>query len=333
MLVSLNLSLSNRCTASCVWCPIDTRGARNPGDMPFETAKKVIDEVTSPGFPGHIQNLFVGENGEAFLNKDALNILRYIREKLPKAHVQMSNNFSLIKPELARIILAENLLDEMCMNIDGHDADSYKAVKGLSYKVVMRNLTTFLDIRKELKSKLKLTIGVVPLFEYVAVISTVFDKAPINLKSDIPCTTFQEVKAQLKTFAPDDVDIFRSPIGLWAERKYADPNDIFSKRTCPILHRVKDEIFIAPNGDWYPCCLDDNQDQAWGNVNQNTLKEIYESDKRIDFIHDLEQKKFAKIGYPCNTVMCCENIPVDHMDFSKVEAYQKGSKVIWLQEK
>ena len=67
-------------------------------------------------------------------------------------------------------------------------------------------------------------------------------------------------------------------------------------------------MYVAPNGDWYACCLDDNNDAVFGNLNNNTILEINNSTLRRQFIADLAAKRFNKVGYPCNTVEACQII-------------------------
>lgn len=328
MINSLNLSLSNRCTATCVWCP-STRGTKHNMDMPYELVEKLMKEISDEKFPWHVNEVQVGENGEALLNKDAIKILRLIRKTLPHARINMSNNFSLMNSDIARTILTEKLLDYISVNIDGHDKESYTAVKGLNYSVILRNLKEFIKIRSEVNPNFDIKVLVVPLLEYVTVIQNKFGKMPINLKENIPCSSFKEVEEQLRTFVPMDIEVVHSPIGLWAERQYADTSKDLSQYGCPIIGRVANEAFISPNGDWYPCCLDDNQDQPWGNVNDQTLIDIYFSAERNQFIKKLVNRQFHEIGYPCNTVECCHNV-VFTEDLSKF--YKKGDKVIWIKQ-
>ncbi len=306
----LNLSLSNKCAAKCVFCPA-TRGTKHNIDMPFEIAKKVIDEASAPEFPWKIYRMELGENGEAIYNDDFLKILRYIREKLPEAVINMSNNFSMMKEDIAETILTERLFDSMQVNIDGHDAASYNAAKGINFNVVIRNLKKFLEIRSKVNPTFDLGINVAPLFEYTMTVGSKFKSIPVNLKQDVPYSSFEDIKNYLNEFVPEDVKIVTTGYGFWAERKLVDPKADRSMYSCPIINRVENEAFIAPNGDWYPCCLDDNQDQVMGNVKESTLMEIHDSERRNEFIRMLKAKEFDKIGYPCNTVECCQMSPYD----------------------
>lgn len=331
MIHSLNLSLSNRCIGDCVFCP-ETRGKKHHIDMPFEIAKKAIDEVSSSECPWVIRSMEMGENGEALLNNDFLKIVRYAREKLPNATIDMANNFSMMREDIARTILREKLFDSMGVNIDGHDKESYELSKFNNYNAVIRNLKRFIELRNKLYPTFSFSINVMPLFEYVSAVNRAFGTMPTRLKTDIPFSDYDTVVEMLREFVPEDIPIVHSSAGLWAERSLVDPNMDMSEYNCPIFHRVLHEIFLAPNGEWYPCCCDDNQDQPLGNIKDKTLVEIFHSKRRKEFIQDLMDRNYEKIGHPCNTAVCCNVMDIDVKDIKTKFNFKKGDKIIWSQE-
>ena len=313
----INLALSNRCNAKCIWCPT-SRGTKHNFDMPFETVKKIIDEAADPNFPYQIKMIHLSENGEALYNKDFLDIARYIKLKLPNTALNLLSNFGLLKPSIAKILLQEKLLSSIQMNVDGHDAKSYKAVKGISYAGVIKNLKRFLELRQQYDPSFDFTINVMPAFEYALSVNAFLQHKPDQMKKRVPYSSFEDTVNSLKEFVPANVPIRHAKSGLWAERSLitsgrARINVDQSKLDCPLMSRVESEIFVAPNGDWYPCCYDDNNDIVLGNVNESTLIEIHDSDTRKDFIRKLKARQYEEIGYPCNTVACCQSISIKNL--------------------
>ena len=314
----INLALSNRCNAKCIWCP-KTRGTKHNFDMSFDTVKKIVDEAASPDFPYQIKMIHLSENGEALYNKDFLDIVRYIKLKLPNTALNLLSNFGLMKPSIARKLLEEKLLSSIQMNVDGHDAKSYKAVKGISYAGVIKNLKKFLELRQKYDPNFDFSINVMPAFEYAVSVNAFLNHKPDQMKKRIPFSSFEATVKTLREFIPDNVYINHSKSGLWAERGLvtsgrARINVDQSTLDCPLLSRVESEIFVAPNGDWYPCCYDDNNDIVLGNVNESTLMEIHDSDTRKQFINKLRARRFEEIGYPCNTVACCQSVSIKNFD-------------------
>jgi radical SAM protein with 4Fe4S-binding SPASM domain len=313
----INLALSNRCNAKCIWCPT-SRGTKHNFDMPFDTVKKIIDEVADPNFPYQIKMIHLSENGEALYNKDFLDIARYIKLKLPNTALNLLSNFGLLKPSIAKILLQERLLSSIQMNVDGHDAKSYKAVKGISYAGVIKNLKRFLELRQQYDPNFDFTINVMPAFEYALSVNAFLQHKPDQMKKRVPYSSFEDTVNSLKEFVPANVPIRHAKSGLWAERSLitsgrARINLDQSKLDCPLMSRVESEIFVAPNGDWYPCCYDDNNDIVLGNVNESTLIEIHNSNTRKDFIRKLKARQYEEIGYPCNTVACCQSISIKNL--------------------
>jgi len=92
------------------------------------------------------------------------------------------------------------------------------------------------------------------------------------------------------------------------------------------MSRVESEIFVAPNGDWYPCCYDDNNDIVLGNVTNSTLLEIHNSPTRRNFISKLKARMYDEIGYPCNTVACCQSISIKNFD-EVTKSYKVGDHI------
>lgn len=314
MLKCINLSLSNRCNASCIWCPVD-RGTKHNYDLSFDSIVKIIEEIADPNSPHQLEMIHISENGEALYHPEFLEIVRYIKRTLPDTPLNFLSNFGLLTSEISEALLKEKLLSSIQVNIDGHDEDSYRAVKGISFKSVIKNLKYFLEMREKYDPEFDFCINVMPAFEYAATVKTMFNERPdrIAADTDITFSTFEQTEKMLREFVPDNVRVRHSKAGLWSERKLIHtgkmkfPGDE-STLSCPMIERVKAEAFIAPNGDWYACCLDDNNDLVLGNINTQTIDEIYNSEVRTEFIRKLENKEFANIGYPCSAIAACQII-------------------------
>tara|TARA_B110000503_G_C7122392_1_gene403082 strand:+ start:596 stop:1531 length:936 start_codon:yes stop_codon:yes gene_type:complete len=309
--------------------------------MPWETAKKIIDELADPAFPNKIQMIHLSENGEALYNKDFLKIARYIKEKLPETNVNLLSNFGMMSPKISKVLLEEKLLSSVQVNIDGHDEESYRAVKGISYHGVIKNLKSFLKYRIKYDPKFDFCINVMPAFEYAITASSFMNAVPDQVNGEIPFSNFDLTLNSLRKFVPADVRIRHSKSGLWAERKLVTSGKMNLEKLgidqstldCPMLDRVEQEAFIAPNGDWYPCCLDDNQDIVLGNIVDSTVLEVFNSETRKEFVKKLKERRWEEIGYPCNTVACCQTVNIKTEIYEKMTAhFKRNDKIIMLKE-
>lgn len=89
MPTNVMLGLSERCVATCPFCPLqqsEERLKRVEGDMSWELFRKIVDELSTR--PPEVLRLH--GSGEATINKDFGRMGRYAREKLPETWLQMN---------------------------------------------------------------------------------------------------------------------------------------------------------------------------------------------------------------------------------------------------
>jgi radical SAM protein with 4Fe4S-binding SPASM domain len=314
MLKSVNISTSSLCGANCIFCPTDRGNAISKKLMSFDLFKKIIDEVSSDAFKcrHQVETMVLGENGDAFLNKNIIEMLRYIKTKLPHIKVILCSNFQNFKEEDIETVVKENLVSIIRTNIDGSNPENYFYAKRLKLEDTDRKIKRFVEKRKEFSSNISLSISVLTLNKYVTSIKNNFgfypskmnDREILDKKDD-----FEEIKQKYTKILDNKTDrIFRiyGTFG-WAERNRFKPGEVdYDKYACPNLMRIRNEAFIAPDGTWYACCFDSANQLKIGNLNESSLDEIYNSEKRKNLIKNLENRDFKKNGGPCLTVNCCQ---------------------------
>lgn len=316
-LTSINLSLASVCSSNCIFCPMERGANVRQKFMTLPLVEKIVREVKSSFFrKNHNVRIFsVGENGDAFLNKDVLSILRLIRRELPHVKVVCYTNFRTLAPDIIDIILKENLLSYVGCNIDGASDETYFAAKRTDFKKVKEHLNYFIAMRRKWRKDIPLGIGMLPLFTYVHAIRNNFGDLPlkyINRNMEEIKDDREEIKKLILPLLdhPKDKMWATRPIG-WAERSLGIRQKIdYACYCCPSLARIKKEAFIAPDGLWYACCYDANNELAMGHVDKQSINEIFWSDKRRNLIKRLEEKEFQKIGGPCLTVNCCQDLEI-----------------------
>lgn len=282
--------------------------------MPFDFAKKIADELSSREFKSFhkVRKMEVGENGDALQNPSFTEIIRYIKLKNPKLRINIFTNFQNFTKEISEIVISEHLLDRVNVNIDGHNSESYYRVKRIPYDAVKKNILDFLEIRRRYRSRLPLQIQAVTFADYVTKVYNRFGRLPWNIKEKLDPTTLSDdyslIKGEWEKLLNRKTDIcVRSPIFLWAERETVNQLGHNSQDyLCPNLSRLEHECFIAPNGDWYGCCLDELQSHVFGNVIEKSISEVYYSEQRMRFISLLKNRKFIEIGYPCSLIETCQ---------------------------
>ncbi|MFC1809085.1 radical SAM/SPASM domain-containing protein [Candidatus Omnitrophota bacterium] len=312
-LTSINLSLSARCSADCIFCPLTKDQVFEKDFMPFEYIEKIINELTSSTFKKrhNIEVISVGENGDVFLHKDAVDILRYIRKRMPYVKIVVYTNFRMFTPEKIDAVIKEDLLDFIGCNIDGSSAENYFRVKKTDFDKVMKHLRYFMAVRKKICRDIPILIENLTYYNYVKAVYSHLGVLPKKVKScdfNNVKDDYAEIEKLIRPLLSHPKDRFLRTVPIaWAEREASRVED-HAQYTCPILDRIKKEAFITPSGIWYACCFDAYAELILGNVIKDSIQTIYESKKRVELINRLENKKFVEIGSPCAAIDCCQRI-------------------------
>jgi MoaA/NifB/PqqE/SkfB family radical SAM enzyme len=312
ILHQINFSLCSACKAKCVFCPLETRGKRIPTKMmPLASAQRILDEVADASRFG-ITGIGIGENGDCFLNPQALDVLRYVRQVLPHAATIVYTNMQHVTPDVADQIVGERLISELQFNIDSAIPERYEAMKGLSFDLTIGHIRYLLERRNAANDPMRLNCYLDPATLYVESIRSLGIE-PSHGPTLPPLSADQEmlgVCALLNPYLrrPNDNVYFQQPYA-WAERAQFEGTDIdYAGLCCPLMPRIRDEAFVAPDGTWYACCYDGNNENDLGNVLTEGVYAVATGAKRRTLITQLEQGRFAEIGGPCRTVNCCQGL-------------------------
>ena len=139
---------TNCCNAQCVMCPRE-KLTRKPGFMDFGLFKKIIKEVSSARRTPvtHLHGF-----GEPLLDALLSERIKFAKTCGIK-HTYIVTNASLLFPETSRKIINAGL-DKMKISFYGTDEESYDTtMRRLNFKVAFQNIKDFLKIRKEMKRK------------------------------------------------------------------------------------------------------------------------------------------------------------------------------------
>ncbi|MDX3977159.1 radical SAM/SPASM domain-containing protein [Shinella sp.] len=311
-LTSVNLSLSSACGADCVFCP-SNRGKRIPTrNMSFDVAKKIIDEMASDFYQENYNTvrMQIGENGDCFINRNAIEILRYAKKMLPHVSMYVFTDAQFFSEEKIEVVMREGLLDFVAVNVDGASAEAFQSVKRMSFQYVQNFLPLFVGLREKYSAKTQLVVESLTMRHYVDAVTSHLGHLPIRLAAgegaDLP-DDFVAIRDLVKPFLRQGDYFGRSWPTFWAERSSVDPCTLeYSQYVCPSIDRVQTEAFIAPDGTWYGCCLDSDNELVLGNVFESSLHDVAQGPARNQFISMLLARKFGEIGGPCATVNCCQ---------------------------
>jgi radical SAM protein with 4Fe4S-binding SPASM domain len=311
-LLSVNLSLSSACGADCIYCPAG-RGKRIQKQvMSYGVAKIIIDEITSIPFYEKWKTIQmqIGENGDCFINKNTIDILRYIKKRRPDIKLFAFTNLENFSTEKMEIVCAENLLDFIAFNFDGSSEETFFGVKRLSKKYLDERLPILLELRERHNANFILQVQMLTMKHYIKAVELAFGRLPARLK-DLSLVTTEddsdEIRKQIQPMLREGDRFGRSVPYFWAEREAEAGTRLeYEKYDCPLIGRICHEAFIAPDGTWYACCFDGKNELALGNVVETSVEAVAEGQQRREFVDALINKRFGEIGGPCATVHCCQ---------------------------
>jgi len=137
----IEVEVTTKCDKKCIICE-HTYWSEKSMDLSFDDFKKIVDQ-----FPNLIWFNPTGE-GSAFLNKDFLRMLRYLKSK--SKFIFFNDNFEEVNEDLIREIM-EIGVDRIEVSMDGASKETYEKIKaGCDFNKVMNNLRTLLQLKREM---------------------------------------------------------------------------------------------------------------------------------------------------------------------------------------
>ena len=233
-------------------------------------------------------------------------MLRIARKKFPYAAIEIYNHFYMMKPSICEVILKEKLVDSVFTNIDGIE-DSYEKVKKINFNTTMSNLCYFIEERDSMNLLIPVTVKALTLRHYIDVVKTNFNTFPAYVSKELLKVSddFLLIKKMFDKVLNKKMDkLIRSWVCMWGERENLS-KEKQDRYACPMLFRNEREIFVAPDGRWYLCCMDSRQELVIGDLTKSKVCELVLSKKRSQMLKMLKKRDFTAIGGPCKTVECC----------------------------
>ena len=260
------LETSINCNANCIMCP-NHKVKRINRNISDELFKKVIDQCIGKNV-GAIHPFM---HGEPFVVPDIFDKLRYINEKLPDTEIVLISNGGAFTEDKARELLTIKNIRSLTFSIDAINPETYAKVRrGLDYNTTFNNILTFLGLNKVSDNPIKTAV------------SMTISNYNINENKEFYDFWVDKV---------DHVDRHRCTGRNKEVMFYGDEDSRihFKNVPCKILWDI---MCINTDGNISMCCEDYQPEVIIGNVNNQSIEEIWNSDKfnTIRRLH-LEHKK------------------------------------------
>ena len=240
----IQLETVTKCNAECPFCP-QHEIVRSPARMPEATWKKIVDDTRGWGvtYRPFLTN-------EPFVDKRQAEITRYIKENDPTARVEYNTNGELMTEDLGRALL-EAGVDIVRFSIDGFSPETYEPSRvGIPYAKVLERTTRFLEIWDAEGWRDK-------VFTEVRMI-----EVPENR---------HEIDAYRAYWGPRCTEVLVTRLYQWPWTGQKR-EDVVLKPCLKIL----DEMFFYSDGDATVCCWDVHGRAVIGNVNRQSVQDIWE---------------------------------------------------------
>lgn len=247
--IHLDFEVTDACNLRCRHCYRDKEIAEKMGIIINTQASfslQLFRKVVAEGVNGGLKAINLGFSGEPLINRDLIEMI-HISHQLGVLDIRLLTNGSLLNKELADNLL-ESPLTFLSFSIDAGTAETYKSLKGKDCFDHLRNIVKYTYLRR-------------------AELKRVF---PLIRASFYPCPESNgEQNMFLENFQSyvDFID-FRIFQDMRKARKHKIRID------CPEPFR---RLSLFANGDVSCCCTFFSKKLIVGNINQMSLKEIWNS--------------------------------------------------------
>jgi MoaA/NifB/PqqE/SkfB family radical SAM enzyme len=140
------VEISSRCNLRCPFCPNKDLPAAGKGDMEWLLFKKIIDQGKDFAFEINLHH-----RGESLLHPQAGRFIQYAASQ--GVFSKLHTNGTLLKGKITEEILASGL-QRLSISFDGASAAAYEKNRvGASFEQVTKNISAFLQQRRQLGKK------------------------------------------------------------------------------------------------------------------------------------------------------------------------------------
>lgn len=292
--LNIEIEVTTRCNKRCILCE-HTHWNEPSVDLSFKEFKKIIDQ-----FPKLRWINLTGE-GDAFLNKDYLKMIKYSKSK--DVAVYLVDSFDLINKEIAEK-LVQSGVDGIYISMDAATKETYEKIKvGCKFERTVENIKNLIKIKEEMKSPIPeicfryiiTTLNVHEMPKFVELVRSIgsWDSFGDGSKVHfIGLLTFKEIEQYYLPKLPEKI------VGETIRKSKEDKNNLpvvfphIEPEKFPSINRclawMEPYIMISGGEPGYviPCCavLMSNKREflrkhSFGNILEEPFKKIWNSER------------------------------------------------------
>jgi len=267
--VHLDIESTNYCLLNCGMCPRRFM-KRKKGFMDWKTLQKIIEESK-----GKTKTCYFHQMGDPLLHPEIVPMLRYIRDA--GILTTISTSGVLLTPKMSKALFEEAKLFHLIISFDSLKKEVYEQLRlGADFEQVLENVSACATLKKEKGY------------------STLVELQTIKMRQNE-----SEVDHFKKWFqsALEGIDrLSFKPFSFWAghvpDWSLADRKP--KKYVCTMFNY---SASVYWNGDVVTCCMDYDGFTKVGNIYENSLKEIWDSERYEIFRKAHKEKDFSKLKF------------------------------------
>ncbi len=258
----IGIEVTSICNNSCIVCPRATMYEKTPSTMPIELFHKIIIDISENMIE---KTVVLGGMGDPSCDNLLIDRLRFAKERTPELDIIISSNMEVWSKKYSDIIVEENLLSKLRFSVFAVTEDaSFKIYRNKTYAAnARRNIEYFLKKNEENGRPVRTSIYTLMLEE---------NKIEIDIIKEI----YWDKVEEFEVWKPHS----------WSNRYPHLRERLRERQKC---NRVEEfEASIRVNGDMCACSMDINHNLVYGNLHNQTIEEIYESDS-YKYFRDLNR--------------------------------------------
>lgn len=276
----INLEFASQCNLRCKFCALDHDKPKQ--NMSPLVLRRLMDQWLADERFQSVQKINLYNGGETLLHPKRVEMMRILKEyrglaqkrnmSFPK--VSLLTNGMLMRPKLIDTILTEELVDEIGFSLDGGTPEAFEELR------VNAKWTSFYSNVKYLVEANAKSANPVRLFG----ITIVTDDFPLNTSWMHP--EFVELSEAFDHHELRRLHDWGGKVELGKEKKQD------KSRGCDLLLH---QMVVLPNGDVTVCCNDLNGKGVVGNIWNDKLWDIYNSEGRRNYLSLLDSGRKSEL--------------------------------------
>ncbi len=299
------VELSYNCNLSCTMCGFGKHV--NPFHkskfLPFENYKEILEQVG-----GVSSTIRLNGRGESTIHPDFKEILDYTKERFPQLNINLFSNMSFGNDKILQSLIKNDV--QLFISMDSANKENLVVIRrGAKFEHIINNITRLKPLSKRpfiiftIQEENIFGIAEIARFAFENNCHILFNTIRRDQGIEVFVRRVEDNKQEIKQQFNEVADLYSCSslqyhlpdqlAGITLNSKYTKQTH-GSMQSCPILDK---ELCILFDGTVTPCNM--FNPYIYGNIKEQGLKEIWEGNKRKDFLTS------HKYHYYCNN---CANL-------------------------